>query len=102
MLLQPRLSDAEARTLAVQIHENRELPFRTWVSCETAELFRITSEKQPEIWQGTWCWPDGMVSMIPVLRADVTLADALAAMYEAVRNSVERQVLTQFPPSGAA
>lgn len=102
-ILKPRLSRAEARATAIQyLDGNQDPPYTTWVSRETAELFRITAQKQPQIWQGTWVWPDGMVSMLPVLSEDVTLSEALGEMYEAVRSAVERQVLMQFPPAGEA
>lgn len=102
MRLQPRLNSDQARRLGVQLTAGKPAPFPIWVGETVLALWVKTCDNNHDTWIGTYAWPDGMASMIPVPPEGRTLQDQLAEMYEAMRSETERQVLLQFPPAGQA
>lgn len=103
MQLQPRLSTAESRLLAIELRDGEPLPeYPLWTGETAISIFREACAKHPHQWLGVWAWPDGMVGMIPVPPEGERVQDVLAQMYEIVRTATERQVLMQFPPAGEA
>lgn len=106
LILPPRLTDEQARTLGREYPRGAAAPpyqpLFAGPGLQALEEVRSYAEERPDVHLGIWIWPDGVWSPIPKPSNETTLGDVLLRWYVHARDGVERSVLTHSLPAGQA
>ena len=106
LILPPRLTDEQVRTLGREYPSGSSAPpyplLFAGLGLQALENVRCYAEECPDVHLGMWIWPDGVWAPIPQLGDGESIEAVLLRCYAHMRDSVERNVLTHYPPAGQA